>query len=351
MDTLTHALSGALLARAVVPRSKGAITSGEAMLLGALSAAFPDADVVLSFASPLAYLYHHRGMTHSFVMLPLWGLLLAWLWSRLRRHDREGFKACLLVATLGVGIHILGDLITSFGTMILAPWSDARFAWDTTFIIDLWLSGIIVAGLVLSLMFRGSRTIPVAALLVVGGYISFQWLQQQQAIEVGEAYAAEQGLAEARVSALPRPVSPFNWMVIVADAERYHYAFVNLRRTRPITAGPDAGFIARLDAVYQPIVSARWHTAHRLGEGEARAVGELAWRQPQFAFFRWFSAYPVLATLEHGNPVECAWFQDLRFLTPGRDTWPFRYGMCRSPGGEWQAYRHGEEGERFPLPQ
>jgi inner membrane protein len=350
MDTLTHALSGALIARAAVPRRAGSVSSREAMLLGFLSAAFPDADVVLSLGSPLAYLYHHRGITHSLIVLPLWALLLAWLWSRVRRN-REGFKAYLLVSALGVGIHILGDLITSFGTMIFAPVSDARIRWDTTFIIDLWFSGIIVAGLLLSAFFRGSRTPPLAGLLLVCGYVSFQWLQQNQAIEVGEAYAVEQGLPVAQVSALPRPVSPFNWMVVVAEPDRYHYAFVNVHRKRAVTAGPDTGFIARLDSAYHPVGSARWETVHRFGEGTARLVGEQAWQQPQFAFFRWFAAYPVLAAVERGNPSECAWFQDLRFLTPGRDTWPFRYGMCRSEAGAWHALRQGEAGERLPLPQ
>ena len=42
-------------------------------------------------------------------------------------------------------VHILGDLITQFGTMILAPFSDQRFGWGTTFIIDLPFTGIILA--------------------------------------------------------------------------------------------------------------------------------------------------------------------------------------------------------------
>jgi len=47
---------------------------------------------------------------------------------------------------LSIGAHIAGDVITSYGTMLLAPLSDWRAAIGTTFIIDLWFSGIIVAG-------------------------------------------------------------------------------------------------------------------------------------------------------------------------------------------------------------
>ena len=87
---MTHALSGALIARVAAPTSDKVVKTRDCVLLGTLAAAFPDSDVVLSALSPLAYLYHHRGVTHSFVMLPLWALLLAWLWSRLRRN-RAGF--------------------------------------------------------------------------------------------------------------------------------------------------------------------------------------------------------------------------------------------------------------------
>ena len=318
------------------------------MLLGFFSAAFPDADVLASFASPLAYLYHHRGVTHSLIMLPVWAMMLAWVWSRLRANP-AGFKAYLRVSALGLGAHIAGDVITSFGTMILAPLSDVRVQWDTTFIIDPWFSAIIVAGLAFSFVWRHSRAPAVAGLLVLCGYVSFQWLQQQRAIEVGEHYVLEQKLNAMRVSALPRPVSPFNWMVIVEEPQRYHYAFVNLHRARAIIPGPDAGFIERMDSEYQPIGAAQWHSAARFGESAERALVEHAWQQAQFAFFRWFSAYPVLAQIERGNPVLCVWFQDLRFLTPGRSSWPFRYGMCRADGGHWRAYQGGEAGARRAL--
>lgn len=318
------------------------------MALGFVAAAFPDADAVFSLISPLAYLLHHRGITHSFVLLPLWAALLGWIWSRLR-HNAAGFRTYALIAALGIGIHILGDLITSFGTLVFAPLSQARFQWDTTFIIDLWLSGILVVGLLASWCFRRSRAPAIAALLLVCGYVSFQWVQQQNAVGVGENYAREQGLADYEVSALPRPVSPFNWMVIVRQREAYHYAFVNLRRRQAPSLHPDAGFIERLDAPYEPVAAAHWVRMPRLGEGEVRALAEQAWQQTDFEFFRWFAAYPVLAKVERGNPSTCVWFRDLRFLTPGRDAWPFGYGLCRADGGTWQVYRWGDAEEKLPL--
>ena len=77
MDTLTHALSGALLARATAPRGQSANTLplGRRMAVGFVAAAFPDIDVVVSYLSPLAYLHYHRGPTHSLILLPLWAVL------------------------------------------------------------------------------------------------------------------------------------------------------------------------------------------------------------------------------------------------------------------------------------
>ena len=147
MDTLTHALSGALLARATAPAkaSQSMLPLRRRVALGALAAAFPDCDVVVSWMSPLAYLYHHRGVTHSLVMLALWTLVLAWLCAKLWRgteNNGPGWRAYAGVIGMGIAAHIAGDWITSFGTMVFAPLLDFRAALSTTFIIDLWFSEI-----------------------------------------------------------------------------------------------------------------------------------------------------------------------------------------------------------------
>src|SRR3990167_2651265 len=195
MDTLTHALSGALLARATARREKPALPLGRRVAVGALVAAFPDLDIVATWISPLAYLYHHRGVTHSLVMLPLWTVLLAWLLAWLWRGG-AGREAYAPVVALSLAAHIAGDWITNFGTMIFAPLSDYRHGIGTTFIIDLWFSGIIVAGLLLSLAWRRSRVPAVAGLAVLAGYVAFQYVLLQQAVDFGERHARAAGIIE-----------------------------------------------------------------------------------------------------------------------------------------------------------
>jgi len=155
MDTLTHALSGALLARAVVPRANVSPRAGTARCL-AFRRSIPRrrCRVFARIPARLSLSPSRHYPLDSGVAAV--GPGLAWVWSRLRRNP-AGFKAYFLVSAAAVAIHILGDVITSFGTMVFAPLSDMRVQWDTTFIIDLWFSIIILAGLLVSVFFGTSR--------------------------------------------------------------------------------------------------------------------------------------------------------------------------------------------------
>ncbi len=347
MDTLTHALSGALLARATAGIEKPALPLGRRMAIGALVAAFPDIDVVASWISPLSYLYHHRGVTHSLAMLPLWTVLLAWILALIWRGG-PGWKTYVPVVAMSLAAHIAGDWITTFGTMIFAPFSDDRYGIGTTFIIDLWFSGIIIAGLLLSLVWRRSRLPAVAGLVVLVGYVVLQSVLLQRAVDFGERYAASEHIEKARVTAMPRPVSPFNWMVVVENERGYHYSHINLIRSQVLQAADNAGFIAKLDAVYRPLDQAIWEIDLRFGDAGQSAAVRAAFDDPQFAFFRWFAAYPALHRIDSEAASLCIWFKDLRFLTPGRDGFPFIYGMCSE--GPAAMHPFGLNGDqRFPV--
>jgi inner membrane protein len=362
MDPFTHALSGALLARATAdaaarngarfkrPSSANALSLRTRLVLGSLAAAFPDADIVLTWISPVTYLTQHRGLTHSWVMLPVWAMLLAWLVSRLLR-DARGARPYFGVIALGIGIHILGDWITSFGTMMLAPISDHRFALGTTFIIDLILTGIILAGLLACALWRRSRTPALIGLAALTGYIAFQWMQQQSALAFGAEYARSRNLTQYQVAALPRPLSPFNWSIFVTVGEHYYVAHVNLKRrsTAPPTAVRDS-IVRQLSAPYRALHEAQWETIERFGHGDTeRTLAREAWSQGAFGFYRWFAAFPRLDHVKHGNPATCVWFRDARFDVPGRDLRLFRYGLCRETGqSTWRTHRLDEDGTKAP---
>lgn len=340
MDTLTHALSGALIARATAPRGLPPRALPRRVAAGFFACAAPDLDFIVGFLGPVEYVLHHRGATHSLLMLPLWAVPLAWVLAKILREP-GGWRALYGVCALSIGTHIAGDWITSYGTMLLAPLSDRRFGIGTTFIIDLWFSGVILAGLLFSIFLRGTRIPAVAASIALCAYVGFQALQQEKALEFARDYAASHGLAGADIAAQPRAVSPFNWTVFVSSDREHRFAHINLVRDAPRSYAPGDGFVAKLDSAFQPLAMARWDTRSRTGDDP---LGREAWESPPLAFFRWFAERPAFDGRTE-RPT-CFWFRDLRFVNPGRDWVPFRFGVCRedsrsAPGSTWRLYERG----------
>jgi inner membrane protein len=164
--------------------------------------------------------------------------------------------------------------------------------------------------------------------------VGFQYVQKEKALEFGEQFARAHGMTNARVSAQPRPVSPFNWTVYVSDERAHHFAHINVARKTPRAGGES--FIAKLDAPYLPRSMAKWETRARYGDSDSTArLAKDAWDSPALAVYRWFADLPAVDGVTAGST--CVWFVDLRFLTPGRDGTPFRYGACRDePAGPWR---------------
>lgn len=339
MDTLTHALSGALLARATAPgrRSPGELTPRARMTVGFVAAAFPDSDIVLRLFGALTYIDLHRGVTHSIILLPAWALLLAWLFSLLSRR-RYSWRAIYGTAALGISIHIAGDIFTAYGTMVLAPFSHHRFAIPFTFIIDPYFTAIIAIGLAAVMLGRQTRYPAIIALMVLGCYVGFQGVLHSQAIKLGEAYAETHGLAgtEVKVHAFPQPLSPFNWKVVVIQGNNYYEALVNLWRTQQ-TKPPDPkhgilgilGMWGRIASGYQPVSAATWIHHGRFGETESEnALAREAWEQEIFTRFREFAMLPALNQIESVGTGACVSFFDLRFTVPSLPP-SLVFGLCR----------------------
>ena len=97
---------------------------------------------------------------------------------------------------------------------------------------------------------------------------------------------------------------------------------------------PGDGFIARIDSPYLPLAQAVWVTRTRYGETDQDFIRG-AWSADALAVYRWFADLPAFDGLNR-DPA-CAFFVDLRFLIPGREGTPFRYGACRDgPGAAWR---------------
>lgn len=373
MDTLTHAISGALLGRLLCVRpaappmphavaavlapqgrfaaawdhAPGHLAPWQVAVAGAAAAAFPDIDAVAQLAGGFFYLRHHRGPTHSLLLAPLWGWLLALLFARcfaVTRDRVQGWKAFFPVTLGGVLLHIAGDWITPFGTMMLAPLTDRRFGLGAMFVIDLAFSAILVAGLALAAVFPRRRWPAALGLLGACAWVGLAWVGQREGVAVARAYAQARGIVPQWVEAMPRPASPFNWTLAVFDGRDYHVAHVNTRRREPLVAGPGDNFIRRLSAPYLPVSQAQWSRLPRFGGEDAPRWVQDAWSHEAFATYRWFAGAPVLfetaiRRADNGSEERCAAFRDLRFEFPGRESSPFRYGVCLGEGGRGRVMR------------
>lgn len=193
-----------------------------------------------------------------------------------------------------------------------------------------------------------------AALSLAVGWIGLSWVGMQEAVAAGEAFARQRGPTAFEVQAMPRPASPFDWTVVVSQAEQLHLAHLNTRQTKPLIARADDHFIRRVSAPYQPLSSVRWQTVPRFGaDSDDAAFARAAWQRPKFAFYRWFAQVPVLEQVEQrrdasGGEQRCASFQDLRFGFTGRTELPFRYGLCIDASDQVAIYKRGD-GEAADL--
>jgi membrane-bound metal-dependent hydrolase YbcI (DUF457 family) len=154
MDTITHGIAGALIAKAtfngadLFPPSamgKRRIVTWSVML----GSIFPDSDVLRDLFShnELLMLTWHRSITHSLLCLPLWVVLLAALTqgvARWRKWESPSFATLCGFWAVGILSHILLDLVTTFGTMIWSPLAWSRPAWDLIFIVDFTFTAILL---------------------------------------------------------------------------------------------------------------------------------------------------------------------------------------------------------------
>ncbi len=168
MDIITHSLAGAALARTGFQEPLGAKRATWAAVVASNVA---DLDIVqMTFQGYEAYIFDHRGITHSLVGWLVATALLTGLFRAIWRDVRIGPLALLI--GLAYGAHIFMDVPTSWGTMLWLPFDDARVALDWVFIVDV----VIWAIFILPWFFRkglGEKLVFRAAFVVLGLYYVF----------------------------------------------------------------------------------------------------------------------------------------------------------------------------------
>ena len=311
MDTITHALSGAVVARTGLGRSLGKGPGGAGAVAIFVGALLPDIDhFPLIFFGWEGYLKHHRGFTHSalgsLVLALVLALAIKVYYGRKERERPMPVSGLFLLSLLAIWLHIFLDLITSFGTMLLYPFSLKRFSLDLVFIIDLYVSAIFFLPLLLGWIINNHRErLARGFLLLFSLYLLLAWQNHSTALNRAETEARGVNPPREliRAEAYPAPLSPFNWMV-VSETSDVFYLYRDILR-----GGPIESFEKNLS---DPFIEA------------ASAVGSVR-------TYLWFADFPLarsFATPE-GQRVE---FFDLRFysLPPRR---PFLLKVDFDSGG------------------
>jgi inner membrane protein len=124
-----------LLGAAIGDAGFGRRMGNRAVLFGAGMGLLPDLDLVSNVLGEWTSLVHHRGWSHSLIVLTLVSPLMGTLGYRIGRRETP-WLAWTLLAFLALVTHPLLDVCTSYGTMLLVPLAWKRFALDAVGIID-----------------------------------------------------------------------------------------------------------------------------------------------------------------------------------------------------------------------
>lgn len=140
MDNLTHTLAGLAISRLGFDRRVNGAT-----LTLALASNLPDLDIVSGFWGRASYLEHHRAISHAFPASPFLAAALAALLVRWPGSQKR-FVPTFLLAWLGVVLHIVADLWTSYGTRVFLPFDATWYSLDWIFIVDPLLMVLLFVG-------------------------------------------------------------------------------------------------------------------------------------------------------------------------------------------------------------
>lgn len=279
MDTPTHGIIGRLVARAVWPgrRDNGLVN------LATLCSVLPDADVFLP-GGPLERLQTHRGFTHSLLGAAVLSGIVT-LAARRFGMRQVPIRTTYLASLGGMLFHILFDWFTSYGTMVFEPFSNYRATSDVLFIIDPYLTLMVMVGLIIGWRRPDGAIAYRTGVAVMAAYVLMNAAVTGLGLWHVETWADRQEIKVGQTASLPVPFSPL-WRrgVLVSGGRTYDL---------PVSAwGGVAG---------DPI-------PHQNGESDPRL--ERLWATRQGAIYRWFARFPVVVEDGDGKLV----IQDLRFM-------------------------------------
>lgn len=233
MDSLTHIVLGAATGEAVLGRKVG----NKSLLWGALAGSLPDFDVAItSLFDPVQALFVHRGFSHSIIFALLVAPFLGWIASRI--HKNTSIKQWTWMMLWAILIHSAIDCFNTYGTALLEPFSNARLAFDSLGIIDIFLLLPITITMVVIISKPQLSTIRKTLSLVILGftllYVVFTIGNKINIERQVKQQLAKQDISYVRLKTAPLPLTNFLWLVLAEDSQGYYYAYIGSFDRQPM---------------------------------------------------------------------------------------------------------------------
>jgi inner membrane protein len=203
-------------------------------LFGAACGLLPDLDMVARLGGEFASLVHHRGITHSLLTLAVVSPLVGYAGYRWAgtgtgpgaeastptgAWKHQQWLIWTHLAFWALVTHPLLDLFTTYGTQLLAPLSNHRFALDAVSIVDLACSlpmwGVALWCLIRMRRVPGPRRrwVAVGALVWATCYLLAAYGLSQAVSKRAEKQLEADGFAAVEVRALPTMLVTGAWRV------------------------------------------------------------------------------------------------------------------------------------------
>ena len=356
MEPITHFLTGACIGRAGLNRK-----TAYATLAAVLAAEAADIDILWSFAGPVEELKHHRGITHTFIAVPVVAaaaVSVVWLYDHWRR-TRPSRKASAinqnakapplhcgwlyLTALLSALSHLLLDWTNNYGLRPFFPFNPRWYAGSIVFIAEPVLWVLLILAMIMPWLFgladseigarkkqfrgRGWAIFALTGMVLLWGW---RWAEQGRARMLTE----NSGIATAPVKRMalePYPINPFRWHAILETEAYYQTAEIDTL-SGEITSDP------RRDVLYKPSATEATEAAKRTLLGQVyldwgtwavvRDVGPVAapgmtppqlppnrtWTTVEFTDLRWGYSFLGAGRSPNRSPLS-GWV----YIVDGRD--------------------------------
>ncbi|HET6374069.1 MAG TPA: metal-dependent hydrolase [Candidatus Polarisedimenticolia bacterium] len=224
MDPVTHTLVGAVLANGVFRRRLG----NASIPILAVASNLPDIDALVMLSGRPEALLLRRTFGHSLCLLPLWILLMAWICRRL--CPRLGFGACLALTAVGASLHLVFDMVNSFGVVLLWPFSLWRPEWAIIYIVDPLLTGLLAAPFLVCAPARLRSVLPrlcKGSLVAVACYMTLCAASRASADRVLARQVAELPARPDFVYLFPEPLGAHRWRGVIRSGDTYRLYLIS----------------------------------------------------------------------------------------------------------------------------